>query len=70
LHARETGTSCSAFSASTIRYTLTANQSPGEEGRGSFEQVALLLKTLDLASQIAQLLALGRGQPVVAFSPI
>jgi hypothetical protein len=36
-HARETGNP-RAFSTAIMRYTLTGDRSPGQEGRGSFEQ--------------------------------
>jgi hypothetical protein len=43
---------------------------PREEGRGSFEQIAVLLEPLDLAPQLTELLPLSGAQPVVAFSQI
>jgi hypothetical protein len=41
---------------------------PREESRGALEDVALLLQALDALAQLAQLLALGARQPIVALT--
>ena len=43
---------------------------PCEEGRGSFEQIALLLQTLDLAPQIPELIALSQREPIITFATL
>lgn len=59
-----------AFSAE-----ISGRRSPGlglrcEEGRGSFEQIALLLKPFDLPAHRPQLLALGADQAIVALARV
>src|SRR3954464_9721746 len=43
---------------------------PREEGRRVLEDLALLLETLDALFELAQLLALGAGQPVIALAAV
>jgi hypothetical protein len=43
---------------------------PREEGRRVLENVTLLLEPPDAFAELPELLALGAGQPVIAFSPV